>query len=117
MYFIQYTQRGIIKSDYHFVSETSFRKFMILSINKEFILPSCVITMDVALYNSDTHTQIHIHIYTHEIHIYCTSFGFVHFLLLFETRLYCQVKKPFPNALPVRACILSPHRVRTHNPN
>ena len=48
MYFIQYTQRGIIKSDYYFVSETSFRKFMILSINKEFILPSCVITMDVA---------------------------------------------------------------------
>ena len=48
MYFIQYTQRGIIKSDYHFVSETSFRKFMIISINKKFILPSCVITMDVA---------------------------------------------------------------------
>ena len=48
MYFIQYTQRGIIKSDYHFVSETSLRKFMIISINKEFILPSCVITMDVA---------------------------------------------------------------------
>ena len=48
MYFIQYTQRGIIKSDYHFVSETSFRKFMILSINKEFILLSCGLTMDVA---------------------------------------------------------------------
>ena len=48
MYFIQYTQKGIIKIDYHFVSETSFRKFTILSINKEFILPSCVITMDVA---------------------------------------------------------------------
>ena len=48
MYFIQYTHRGINKSDYHFVSETSFRKFMIRSINKEFILPSCVITMDVA---------------------------------------------------------------------
>ena len=48
MYFIQYTQRGIIKSDYHFVLETSFRKFVILSINKEFILRACVITMDVA---------------------------------------------------------------------
>ena len=47
-YFIQYNQRGIIKSDYHLVSETSFRKFMIISISKEFILPSCVITMDVA---------------------------------------------------------------------
>ena len=48
MYFIKYTQRGNIKSDYYIVSEIFFRKFMILSINKEFILPSCVITMDVA---------------------------------------------------------------------
>ena len=48
MYFIQYNQRGIIKIDYHFVSETCFRKFMILSINKEFILLSCVVTIDVA---------------------------------------------------------------------
>ena len=48
MYFIQYTQRGIIKSDYHFVLETFFRKFKIFSISKEFILPPCVITMDVA---------------------------------------------------------------------
>ena len=48
MYFIQYTQRDIIKSDYHFVSETSFCKLIIFPISKQFILPSCVITMDVA---------------------------------------------------------------------
>ena len=47
MYFIQYTQRCIIKIAYHFVSETSFHKFMIF-LSEEFILPSCVITMDVA---------------------------------------------------------------------